>query len=202
MICALVMMMCFFVFVCAQAPVFTPAELVQCRVAYRVCCGVRQPGHGHRKQHQVPGGLSHHPRPAARSVHFSQSPSLCISVPTWSSVLVKWWRVVFYVAGLLCPDLVFIEACLRCLRTVFINPVTPVQLLYTVRWYWTSLALNLTSTLCVNFNTMIHTCPNKSATFSMDCLYHRLEIHFSAASVNRRNRATLNVDVELFPKYS
>lgn len=33
--------------------------------------------------------------------------------------------------GLLCPDLVFIEACLRCLRTVFISPVTPVQLLYT-----------------------------------------------------------------------
>ncbi|KAF3843642.1 hypothetical protein F7725_002491 [Dissostichus mawsoni] len=35
--------------------------------------------------------------------------------------------------GLLCPDLIFIEACLRCLRTVFISPVTPVQLLYTVR---------------------------------------------------------------------
>lgn len=35
-------------------------------------------------------------------------------------------------AGLLCSDLVFIEACLRCLRTVFISPVTPVQLLYTV----------------------------------------------------------------------
>uniref|UniRef100_A0AAX7UH52 Armadillo repeat-containing protein 8 n=1 Tax=Astatotilapia calliptera TaxID=8154 RepID=A0AAX7UH52_ASTCA len=34
--------------------------------------------------------------------------------------------------GLLSPDLVFIEACLRCLRTVFISPVTPVQLLYTV----------------------------------------------------------------------
>uniref|UniRef100_H3CML2 Armadillo repeat-containing protein 8 n=1 Tax=Tetraodon nigroviridis TaxID=99883 RepID=H3CML2_TETNG len=33
--------------------------------------------------------------------------------------------------GLLCSDLVFIEACLRCLRTVFISPVTPVQLLYT-----------------------------------------------------------------------
>uniref|UniRef100_A0A8C7R5R9 Armadillo repeat-containing protein 8 n=1 Tax=Oncorhynchus mykiss TaxID=8022 RepID=A0A8C7R5R9_ONCMY len=33
--------------------------------------------------------------------------------------------------GLVCPDLVFIEACLRCLRTVFISPVTPVQLLYT-----------------------------------------------------------------------
>ncbi|XP_032423154.1 armadillo repeat-containing protein 8 [Xiphophorus hellerii] len=33
--------------------------------------------------------------------------------------------------GLLCPDLVFTEACLRCLRTVFISPVTPVQLLYT-----------------------------------------------------------------------
>ncbi|PWA13774.1 hypothetical protein CCH79_00017115, partial [Gambusia affinis] len=33
--------------------------------------------------------------------------------------------------GLLCPDLVFSEACLRCLRTVFISPVTPVQLLYT-----------------------------------------------------------------------
>ncbi|XP_048049604.1 armadillo repeat-containing protein 8 isoform X3 [Megalobrama amblycephala] len=34
-------------------------------------------------------------------------------------------------AGLLCSDLIFIEACLRCLRTVFISPVTPVQLLYT-----------------------------------------------------------------------
>ncbi|KAM9709426.1 armadillo repeat-containing protein 8 isoform 2-T2 [Menidia menidia] len=33
--------------------------------------------------------------------------------------------------GLLSPDLVFTEACLRCLRTVFISPVTPVQLLYT-----------------------------------------------------------------------
>uniref|UniRef100_A0A668AUI7 Armadillo repeat-containing protein 8 n=1 Tax=Myripristis murdjan TaxID=586833 RepID=A0A668AUI7_9TELE len=33
--------------------------------------------------------------------------------------------------GLLYPDLIFIEACLRCLRTVFISPVTPVQLLYT-----------------------------------------------------------------------
>ncbi|KAM4558412.1 armadillo repeat-containing protein 8 isoform 4-T4 [Odontesthes bonariensis] len=33
--------------------------------------------------------------------------------------------------GLLCPDLIFTEACLRCLRTVFISPVTPVQLLYT-----------------------------------------------------------------------
>ncbi|XP_048883455.1 armadillo repeat-containing protein 8 isoform X2 [Brienomyrus brachyistius] len=32
--------------------------------------------------------------------------------------------------GLLCQDLCFIEACLRCLRTVFISPVTPVQLLY------------------------------------------------------------------------
>lgn len=35
-------------------------------------------------------------------------------------------------AGLLCPDLVFIEACLRCLRTVFISPVTPMHLLYAV----------------------------------------------------------------------
>uniref|UniRef100_W5M9E2 Armadillo repeat-containing protein 8 n=1 Tax=Lepisosteus oculatus TaxID=7918 RepID=W5M9E2_LEPOC len=33
--------------------------------------------------------------------------------------------------GLLCQDLPFVEACLRCLRTVFISPVTPVQLLYT-----------------------------------------------------------------------
>ncbi|XP_045909414.1 armadillo repeat-containing protein 8 isoform X2 [Micropterus dolomieu] len=33
--------------------------------------------------------------------------------------------------GLLCPEVIFIEACLRCLRTVFISPVTPVQLLYT-----------------------------------------------------------------------
>ncbi|XP_006010574.1 armadillo repeat-containing protein 8 isoform X3 [Latimeria chalumnae] len=33
--------------------------------------------------------------------------------------------------GLLSPDLKFIEACLRCLRTVFTSPVTPVELLYT-----------------------------------------------------------------------
>ncbi|XP_062462519.1 armadillo repeat-containing protein 8 isoform X9 [Pezoporus occidentalis] len=35
--------------------------------------------------------------------------------------------------GLLSPDLKFIEACLRCLRTIFISPVTPEDLLYTVR---------------------------------------------------------------------
>ncbi|MGH0158756.1 UNVERIFIED_CONTAM: hypothetical protein FKN15_055519 [Acipenser sinensis] len=35
--------------------------------------------------------------------------------------------------GLLSQDLKFIEACLRCLRTVFISTVTPVQLLYTVQ---------------------------------------------------------------------
>lgn len=34
--------------------------------------------------------------------------------------------------GLLSPDLKFIEACLRCLRTIFISPVTPEDLLYTV----------------------------------------------------------------------
>ncbi|NP_001011463.1 armadillo repeat-containing protein 8 [Xenopus tropicalis] len=33
--------------------------------------------------------------------------------------------------GLLSSDLRFIEACLRCLRTVFTSPVTPVELLYT-----------------------------------------------------------------------
>uniref|UniRef100_A0A8C4XR88 Armadillo repeat-containing protein 8 n=1 Tax=Falco tinnunculus TaxID=100819 RepID=A0A8C4XR88_FALTI len=32
--------------------------------------------------------------------------------------------------GLLSPDLKFIEACLRCLRTIFISPVTPEDLLY------------------------------------------------------------------------
>uniref|UniRef100_A0A3B3ZTZ1 Armadillo repeat-containing protein 8 n=1 Tax=Periophthalmus magnuspinnatus TaxID=409849 RepID=A0A3B3ZTZ1_9GOBI len=32
--------------------------------------------------------------------------------------------------GLLCLDLIFIEACLRCLRTVFISPVTPVSAHY------------------------------------------------------------------------
>nr|XP_009923876.1 PREDICTED: armadillo repeat-containing protein 8-like [Haliaeetus albicilla] len=35
--------------------------------------------------------------------------------------------------GLLSPDLKFIEACLRCLRTIFISPVTPEDLLYTLR---------------------------------------------------------------------
>ncbi|XP_029462041.1 armadillo repeat-containing protein 8 isoform X2 [Rhinatrema bivittatum] len=33
--------------------------------------------------------------------------------------------------GLLSSDLKFIEACLRCLRTIFTSPVTPVELLYT-----------------------------------------------------------------------
>ncbi|KAM8933375.1 armadillo repeat-containing protein 8 isoform 3-T3 [Pelodytes ibericus] len=33
--------------------------------------------------------------------------------------------------GLLSADLRFIEACLRCLRTIFTSPVTPVELLYT-----------------------------------------------------------------------
>ncbi|KAL7990755.1 hypothetical protein Chor_014185 [Crotalus horridus] len=32
--------------------------------------------------------------------------------------------------GLLSPDLKFIEACLRCLRTIFTSPVTPEELLY------------------------------------------------------------------------
>lgn len=41
-------------------------------------------------------------------------------------------HVLCVLAGLLSSDLIFIEACLRCLRTVFISPVTPVQLLYTV----------------------------------------------------------------------
>uniref|UniRef100_A0A8C3FPH4 Armadillo repeat-containing protein 8 n=1 Tax=Chrysemys picta bellii TaxID=8478 RepID=A0A8C3FPH4_CHRPI len=34
--------------------------------------------------------------------------------------------------GLLSPELKFIEACLRCLRTIFTSPVTPEELLYTV----------------------------------------------------------------------
>ncbi|XP_066431775.1 armadillo repeat-containing protein 8 isoform X2 [Eleutherodactylus coqui] len=33
--------------------------------------------------------------------------------------------------GLLAADIRFIEACLRCLRTIFTSPVTPVELLYT-----------------------------------------------------------------------
>ncbi|XP_037765359.1 armadillo repeat-containing protein 8 isoform X11 [Chelonia mydas] len=33
--------------------------------------------------------------------------------------------------GLLSPELKFIEACLRCLRTIFTSPVTPEELLYT-----------------------------------------------------------------------
>ncbi|XP_048454631.1 armadillo repeat-containing protein 8 isoform X3 [Rhincodon typus] len=33
--------------------------------------------------------------------------------------------------GLLLPDLKFIEACLRCLRTILTSPVTPVEVLYT-----------------------------------------------------------------------
>ncbi|KAM4658775.1 armadillo repeat-containing protein 8 isoform 5-T5 [Amazona ochrocephala] len=39
--------------------------------------------------------------------------------------------------GLLSPDLKFIEACLRCLRTIFISPVTPEDLLYTLQ-HWHS----------------------------------------------------------------
>ncbi|XP_039612244.1 armadillo repeat-containing protein 8 isoform X8 [Polypterus senegalus] len=41
--------------------------------------------------------------------------------------------------GLLSQDLKFIEACLRCLRTVFISPITPVQLLYTTSEHQTIL---------------------------------------------------------------
>lgn len=58
----------------------------------------------------------------------------CIKIITFLSRFhgCKNIHLCFVLAGLLCPDLIFIEACLRCLRTVFISPVTPMQLLYTV----------------------------------------------------------------------
>lgn len=58
----------------------------------------------------------------------------CIKITTFLSKFQGCTNIhlCFVLAGLLCPDLIFIEACLRCLRTVFISPVTPMQLLYTV----------------------------------------------------------------------
>lgn len=113
-----------FLYSTSQVAVPLAAELIQCGATDRVLRGARQPCNGHRKQHQVLGGLSDHPCPAARfcfhtacaHTHRNTCITYLVSVPT----------------GLLCSDLVFIEACLRCLRTVFISPVTPVQLLYTV----------------------------------------------------------------------
>jgi len=94
-----------------------------------VCRGAGQPGHGHREQHQVPGGLSHHPYPSSRLVQ-TRACSQGFHACRRRRDLHRTCDCCF--AGLLCPDLIFTEACLRCLRTVFISPVTPVQLLYTV----------------------------------------------------------------------
>lgn len=119
-----------------QVTIPAPAELVQSGATNRVFCGAGQPRHGHREQHQVPGGLPHHPCPSSRLG--------CTHILMHANTLCRGYifgdlqrhrtieRLCFVLAGLLCPDLIFIEACLRCLRTVFISPVTPVQLLYTV----------------------------------------------------------------------
>lgn len=57
----------------------------------------------------------------------------CLEIPTGEVSNVRAIEgLCFVLTGLLCPDLIYIEACLRCLRTVFISPVTPGQLLYTV----------------------------------------------------------------------
>lgn len=114
-----------YLFSTSQVAVPLTAELLQCGAADWVLCGARQPCDGHRKQHQVLGGLSDHPCPSTRfqfhAVTHYHNPPLHVKLV-----------VVSMLTGLLCSDLVFIEACLRCLRTVFISPVTPVQLLYTV----------------------------------------------------------------------
>lgn len=52
-----------------QVTVPAPAELFQSGATDRVCCGAGQLSHGHREQHQVPGGLSHHPCPSSRLGH-------------------------------------------------------------------------------------------------------------------------------------
>ncbi|XP_066476549.1 armadillo repeat-containing protein 8 isoform X4 [Tiliqua scincoides] len=53
--------------------------------------------------------------------------------------------------GLLSPDLKFIEACLRCLRTIFTSPVTPEELLYTLRhWHSCGFKSSPQPLLCAN----------------------------------------------------
>lgn len=115
-----------YAFSTSQVAVPLAAEHLQCGAADWVLCGARQPCNGHRKQHQVFGGLSDHPCPSTRFEFYTlkhhHNPHTLYVKLVFVSVL----------TGLLCSDLVFIEACLRCLRTVFISPVTPVQLLYTV----------------------------------------------------------------------
>ncbi|XP_065412222.1 armadillo repeat-containing protein 8 isoform X7 [Chrysemys picta bellii] len=53
--------------------------------------------------------------------------------------------------GLLSPELKFIEACLRCLRTIFTSPVTPEELLYTLRhWHSCGFKSSPQPLLCAN----------------------------------------------------
>lgn len=62
--------MCVCVFVIwVQVTVPAPAELFQSGATDRVRRSARQPRHGHWEQHQVPGGLSHHPCPSSRLGH-------------------------------------------------------------------------------------------------------------------------------------
>lgn len=123
-----------------QVTVPAAAELVQSGAADRVFRGTGQPSHGHREQHQVPGGLSHHPCPSSRLGWYTHTYSCMQILPAGNKIFdlhrhTPIQPLCFMLIGLLCPDLIFIEACLRCLRTVFISPVTPVQLLYTVGYF-------------------------------------------------------------------
>lgn len=55
----------------SQVAVPLAAELVQSGAADRMLCGARQPCNGHRKQHQVLGGLSDHPCPPPRFTFYT-----------------------------------------------------------------------------------------------------------------------------------
>lgn len=119
----------YFFCVSLQITVPAPTAHLQSWAEDRVCSGAGKSRHGHREQHQVPCGLSHHPRSSSRLENAAPFDVAAMAFTLGHS---SKWHLCFVPAGLLCPDLVFIEACLRCLRTVFISPVTPVQLLYTV----------------------------------------------------------------------
>lgn len=119
----------FFFCVSLQITVPAPTAHLQSWAEDGVCSGSGKSRHGHREQHQVPCGLSHHPRSSSR---LENAAPVDVAAMAFTLGRSSKWHLCFVPAGLLCPDLVFIEACLRCLRTVFISPVTPVQLLYTV----------------------------------------------------------------------
>lgn len=69
-----------------QVTIPAPAELIQSGATNRVFCGAGQPRHGHREQHQVPGGLPHHPCPSSRlgCTHIlMHANTLCIGLHLW-----------------------------------------------------------------------------------------------------------------------